>query len=247
MVTVFSYSKTKGSCKSYVDTCHTSDKGKGRGSPALANAPAQRPQSSKKGSSPAPSQTQKKPKVSLYYSKYKNSSTPAAAINMDEEQEELTPDSPCTSEPDLCNSEPAFISELENKADSHSTTEDRAPAVVLFPMEIPAGFPEDVTLTPGPRPGLLMCTPSVQSCTQQYDKMEAIKRDSSEQEVRGGLQHVLQLLTVKTKVIICLFVFDMQLREDETGQTKKVQSAETGTAPGNKGKRSRKKTESGSW
>lgn len=210
--------KTKGSCKSYVDTCHTSDKGKGRGSPALANAPAQRPQSSKKGSSLAPSQTQKKPKVSLYYSKYKNSSTPAAAINMDEEQEELTPDSPCTSEPDLCNSEPAFISELENKADSHSTTEDRAPAVVLFPMEIPAGFPEDVTLTPGPRPGLLMCTPSVQSCTQQYDKMEAIKRDSSEQE----------------------------LREDETGQTKKVQSAETGTAPGNKGKRSRKKTESGS-
>uniref|UniRef100_A0A8C3A7X8 Transmembrane 131 like n=1 Tax=Cyclopterus lumpus TaxID=8103 RepID=A0A8C3A7X8_CYCLU len=69
--------KAKGSCKSYVDICHTSDKGKGRGSPAVANIPTPRPQSSsKRGSLTASSQTQKKHKVSLYYTKYK---TPMSA------------------------------------------------------------------------------------------------------------------------------------------------------------------------
>ncbi|CAB1457724.1 unnamed protein product, partial [Pleuronectes platessa] len=87
--------KTKGSCKSYVDTCHTSDKGKGRGSPALANSPTQRPLSSKKGTATTPAQTQKKHKVSLYYSKYKPSSCAAGgAVTVDEEHEDLTPDAP---------------------------------------------------------------------------------------------------------------------------------------------------------
>ena len=37
----------------------------------------------------------------------------------------------------------------------------------------------------------------------------------------------------------------VQLKADGKSQTKKVQSAESGPAPGNKGKRSRKKTENG--
>uniref|UniRef100_A0A7N8WKK0 Transmembrane 131 like n=1 Tax=Mastacembelus armatus TaxID=205130 RepID=A0A7N8WKK0_9TELE len=135
-------SKTKGSCKSYVDTCHTSDKGKGRGSPALANGPPLRPQVSKKGSSTTPSQPQKKHKVSLYYTKYKSSSSTVGAggVTMDEEHEDLTMDAPLTPDPDICNNnEPAFISELDKKMstefkeDPHSTIEDRVPATVMFP------------------------------------------------------------------------------------------------------------------
>lgn len=197
-------SKTKGSCKSYVDTCHTSDKGKGRGSPALANSPAPRHHASKKGSSATPSQAQKKPKVSLYYSKYKPSSSAAAgAVTVDEEHEDLTPEPPMTPElpltpepplspvPDVCNNnEPAFISQLDKKMsadlkEEQSGVDDRLPAAVMFPMEIPAGFPGNVTLSPGPRPGLLMCSPIEKSCTEHYSqKMDLDKRDSSEIEVR---------------------------------------------------------------
>ncbi|XP_072320165.1 transmembrane protein 131-like isoform X2 [Eucyclogobius newberryi] len=199
--------KAKGSCKSYVDSCHPSDKGKGRGSPALANSPPQRPQSSKKSSSTTPSQAQKKPKVSLYYTKYKYSPAPAAAL--EEEMEELLPDTPSSPEPDV--TEPAFLSELEKKSEYLQAVEE-APAVVMFPMETPAVFPENMTVSAGPRPGLLLCTASVQSFAQPYDKMEA-KRDCSE------------------------------LTGDGKGQ-KKVQSVESDSAPGNKGKRSRKKPES---
>ncbi|XP_034544455.1 transmembrane protein 131-like isoform X3 [Notolabrus celidotus] len=221
--------KTKGSCKSYVDTGHTSDKGKGRGSPALANSPAPRPQSSKKGSSITPSQSQKKHKVSLYYTKYKSSSSAAAAeaVMVDEEHEDLTPDPPLTPDLDICNNnEPAFISELDKKIpadfkeEPHITIEERVPAAVMFPMEMPAGFPDNVTLSPGPRPGLLVCSPIVKSCTQHYaEKIDSEKRDSAE----------------------------MECRENEKGQKKKAQSAETGTVSGNnKGKRSRRKTENAS-
>ena len=188
-------SKTKGSCKSYVDTCHTSDKGKGRGSPALANSPASRPQSnSKRGSLTTTSQPQKKHKVSLYYTKYKSSSPTAApdTVTMDEEHEDLTADPPLTPDPDICNNnEPAFIGEQDKKTsadfkeDPRSSLEDRAPAAVMFPMEMPAGFPDNVKVGPGPRPGLLVCSPVEKSCTQRYaEKIDSEKRDSAEMEVR---------------------------------------------------------------
>lgn len=174
-----------------MDTCHTSDKGKGRGSPALANSPAPRPQSSKKGSSTTPSQQQKKCKVSLYYSKYKPSSSTASAgaVAVDEELEDLRPDPPLTPDTDVCNNnnEPAFINEMEKMTapDFKEVVEDTMPAAVMFPMEIPAGFPDNVTLGPGPRPGLLVCSPIEKSCTEHYaEKMESEKRDSSEVEVK---------------------------------------------------------------
>ncbi|XP_026158393.1 transmembrane protein 131-like isoform X2 [Mastacembelus armatus] len=225
-VTPNGVNKTKGSCKSYVDTCHTSDKGKGRGSPALANGPPLRPQVSKKGSSTTPSQPQKKHKVSLYYTKYKSSSSTVGAggVTMDEEHEDLTMDAPLTPDPDICNNnEPAFISELDKKMstefkeDPHSTIEDRVPATVMFPVEMPAGFPNNVTVGPGPRPGLLLCSPVEKSCQEHYaEKTHPEKRGSSE----------------------------LELRENGKGQKKKPQIAETSIAPGNsKGKRSRRKTE----
>lgn len=191
-----------------MDTCHTSDKGKGRGSPALANSPAPRPQSSKKSSSTAPSQPQKKHKVSLYYTKYKSSSSTAAAggATMDEEREDLTVDPPLTPDPDVCNNnEPSFISELDKKTstdfkeDSHSTIEDRVPAAVMFPVEMPAGFPDNVTVGPGPRPGLLVCSPVEKSCTDHYaEKIDSQKMDCSELEVRTVLKFTTALLIQST-------------------------------------------------
>lgn len=186
-------SKTKGSCKSYVETCHTSDKGKGRGSPALANSPAQRPQSSKKGSSATPSQTQRKHKVSLYYSKYKSSvsTVTAGPAMMDEEPEEPTTDQPLTPDSDVSNNnDPTLISGLDKSApqdfkdEPHVIVEDGEPATIMFPMEIPAGFPENVTLSPGPRPGLLLCSPVEKSCTEHFvEKINSDKRDNFAIEV----------------------------------------------------------------
>ncbi|XP_024914140.1 transmembrane protein 131-like isoform X4 [Cynoglossus semilaevis] len=205
--------KTKGSCKSYVDTCHTSDKGKGRGSPALANSAAPRPQSAKKGSSTTQSQPQKKHKVSLYYTKYKSSPMTAApgAVTMDEDNEDLTPDAPLTPDSDVCNNNiPAFISEIDKKMsadfreETQSAMEDQRPAV-MFPMEMPAGFPDKVTLSPGPKPGLIVCSPV---------EPIAEKRECSE----------------------------VEFRDYGKGQKKKAQGPESVTAAGNnKGKMSRRK------
>nr|XP_020469976.1 transmembrane protein 131-like [Monopterus albus] len=196
--------KTKGSCKSYVDSGHTSDKGKGRGSPALASSPAPHPQSSKKSSSTAQSQPQKKHKVSLYYTKYKSSSSTAGVggVTMDEEHEDLTQDAPLTPDLDICNNnEPAFISELDKKMstdfkdDPHSTVEDGVPAAVMFPVEMPAGFPDNVTVGPGPRPGLLVCSPVEKRCPEQHaEKIDSDKRDNSEMEVRMVLKFTMLLL-----------------------------------------------------
>ncbi|KAM3864937.1 transmembrane protein 131-like [Diretmus argenteus] len=220
--------KTKGTCKSYVDSYHTSDKGKGRGSPALANSPAPRPQPSKKGSSSTPTQPQKKHRVSLYYTKHKSSSSTAAtgAVMAEEERDDLTPDPPLTPDPDVCcnnnNNEPAFISQLDKKMTTHfkedpqSTMEDKGPAAVMFPMEMPAGFPDNVIVGPGPRPGLLVCSPVEKNCTERY----TVKRDSERRDVS-----------------------ELEPREDGKAQKKKAQSTETGTALGNnKGKKSRRKS-----
>ncbi|KAM8842276.1 transmembrane protein 131-like isoform 1-T1 [Synchiropus picturatus] len=214
--------KTKGSCKSYVDTGHTSDKGKGRGSPALASSTAPRLQSSKKSSSGASAQPQKKHKVSLYYSKYKPSSSAVVTGNMamEEEPEDVSPDLPLTPDSDICNNnEPTFISEMEKRSTA-DFPDDGIPEAVMFPMETPAAFPDNVTLSPGPRPGLLVCTPVEVTFTDRYDeKVHSEKRDISEHE----------------------------LKEDSKVQKKKSQSSETGATPGNtKGKRSRRKTEAAS-
>uniref|UniRef100_G3PX51 Transmembrane 131 like n=1 Tax=Gasterosteus aculeatus aculeatus TaxID=481459 RepID=G3PX51_GASAC len=191
-------SKAKGSCKSYVDVCHSSDKGKGRGSPAVANIPTPRPQSSSKTSKSsliAPSQPQKKHRVSLYYTKYKPSSSTAVpdAVMIEENHEDLIPDPPLTPDPDVCNNnnEPAFISMQDKKSpvdfkeDPISTIEDGMPAAVTFPMEIPAGFPDNLIVGPGPMPGLLTCSPVEKSCTElSAEKIGSEKSDRSEMEVR---------------------------------------------------------------
>ncbi|XP_077575728.1 transmembrane protein 131-like isoform X1 [Stigmatopora nigra] len=219
--------KPKGSCKSYVDTCHTSDKGKGRGSPALSNSPAQRLPSSKKSSSGTPSQPQKKHKVSLYYSKYKPSAAALASTAMDEEheeQEEPVLELPLTPDPDVCNNnEPEFIGEMVKKAVVEDfNTEDSVPAAVMFPVEIPVGFPQNVTLGPGPRPGLLLCKPVEMSHTGRYEP---------------AVVHCEQRPNA-----------ELQIREDSKEPSKKASIEDTGNSSNginsnNKGKRSRRKME----
>ncbi|XP_014882489.1 uncharacterized protein LOC106943691 [Poecilia latipinna] len=212
--------KSKGSCKTYIDTCHTSDKGKGRGSSAVANSPTPRSQSSKKGSTTT-FQPQKKHKVSLYYTKHKPSSAAAAAAAMDEEHEDLTPDSLT---PDSCNNNhPAFISEPEKKIpagfqeDLQGDMEHSMSAAVMFPVEIATRFPNDATLAPGPRPGLLLCSLVERSCCERYtEKIDSEKRDISE----------------------------LEFGEEAKEQKKKTLNPESGTAVGNnKGKKNRRMTE----
>ncbi|KAK0137410.1 Transmembrane protein 131-like [Merluccius polli] len=239
--------RTKGGCKSYVDACHTSDKGKGRGSTVLANANASapappRPQSSKKTPVSAPTQPQKKHRVSLYYTKYKPSSTSPNASTIattEEEHRDLSPDPPLTPEPEVCNhnNNDIIVDEDDDSCSSGQTekpthfkedpphaVEDKGPAPVMFPMETPAGFPHNVTVGPGPRPGLLVCSPAGQSIAKhRTDNTYSERRESAELEP--------------------------QPREDCRAQKKKMETCETG-APSvninnNKGKKSRRKASEG--
>nr|XP_057922112.1 transmembrane protein 131-like isoform X2 [Doryrhamphus excisus] len=218
--------KTKGSCKSYVDTCHTSDKGKGRGSPALSNSPAQRPPSSKKGSSGSAPQPQKKHKVSLYYSNYKLSpaSAPHGATAVDDDHEDLIPGPPLTPDPDICNNnnnKPAFTDgEMTDKdADFKSAVEDKVPAVVMFPVEMPAGLPQNGRLSPGPPPGLLPC-------------------NSAEMTHAGRYEPTMVRCELRTSS-------ETESREDGKSQKKKasVDTTSSTSNNNNKGKRSRRKTD----
>lgn len=216
----------KGSCKTYVDTCHNSDKGKGRGSPAVANGSTPRPQpfssssSSKKGASTSPSQPQKKHKVSVYYGKYKTSSSAIAATAGPATEEvrelDLTPDLG-TLEPYLCtdacnNNEPTFLCQIDIKKTTQHFKEappqsaaqgedSKGPAAVMFPVETQAGFPDNVTVGPGPRPGLLLCSPvtekgcGLRTHSQFAEKRDTTaKRDNSELEVRERDRVINRLL-----------------------------------------------------
>lgn len=110
---------------------------------------------------------------------------------MDQEPEEPTTDHPLTLDSDVGNNnESALISELDKrtspdfKDEAHGIVEDGEPAAVMFPMEIAAGFPENITLSPGPRPGLLLCSPVEKNCTQHFaEKINSDKRDSFAIEV----------------------------------------------------------------
>ena len=206
-------SRTKGGCKSYVDACHTSDKGKGRGSAVLANAnPAAvppRPQPAKKA--PSPTQPPKKHRVSLYYAKYKpGTASPAAAAataTAEEEQRDLSPAPPLTPEPEVCsqhhnNNDIAVGDEDDDSCRSTPTTEkpthfkeepprgveDKGPAPVTFPMETPARPPHSVAAGagPGPRGAPALCSPAGQSLAKQrtQDGTYSERRESAELEVR---------------------------------------------------------------
>ncbi|XP_048855708.1 transmembrane protein 131-like isoform X1 [Brienomyrus brachyistius] len=200
-VTPPSANRIKGSCKTFVDSCNTSDKGKGKGSLAVANTPVRSQTSSKKGSG-ALSQPQRKHKVSLYYSRYKVSS-PASAVTALEpstEQEERSPERGFEQDPESCCSvgngadeagaalppapeeKPAYLEESRN----HGAVKEKEPPPIMFPMETHSGL-ESVTTPPGPRPGPLACSPAERPPAEgdpTPQRKEPRKRDVVEVEPR---------------------------------------------------------------
>uniref|UniRef100_A0A4W4ETS7 Transmembrane 131 like n=2 Tax=Electrophorus electricus TaxID=8005 RepID=A0A4W4ETS7_ELEEL len=157
-----SASRGKGSCKNYSDTCHTSDKGKGRGSTAVANGTV-RSQTTSKRSSGGSSQPQKKHthKVSFLYTRYKYSSaapaSTAANTNppnppQDEQREERT----FEQDPDICNNNnndddddvitgesPVHVEKKEQGREP--SREGKTSSGGMFPMETLPGFPQSIS------------------------------------------------------------------------------------------------------
>ncbi|XP_066516294.1 transmembrane protein 131-like isoform X2 [Hoplias malabaricus] len=154
-------SRAKSSCKSYSDTCHTSDKGKGRGSTAVANGIV-RPQSSSKKGCGGSSQPQKKQthKVSFLYSRYKSSSSAASTVAnanvsnplTDEERDERL----FEQDPDICNNnnniEEVLDESLLHSEKKEQFTEDKICPGDMFPMEAHPGFPQNISANQVPQP-----------------------------------------------------------------------------------------------
>ncbi|XP_052407930.1 transmembrane protein 131-like isoform X1 [Carassius gibelio] len=147
-------SRGKGSCKNYSDTSHPSDKGKGRGSPAVANGTL-RPQSSSKKTSGASSQPPKKQmKVSFLYGRYKNS--PASASGVSAASDRCCPPTDDDRErsfqldPEVCNNNNNnVLDESEKKQHFRESRGDEAVPADMFPMEI---LPESLITSRVPHP-----------------------------------------------------------------------------------------------
>ncbi|XP_012687308.2 transmembrane protein 131-like [Clupea harengus] len=199
-------SKLKGSCRTYTDPCQTSDKGKGRGSLAVANGPT-RSQSSTKKSSGGPAQPQKKHKVSVLYGKYKVS---AASTNFNSA---AAPPSPTPSPRPISPSPPVDEERPEEQVSdqimdtrnnnnnsiliSHDVLDERPGPVekvppfkeprekepVMFPMETHVIFPEN----PCPAPAFKANPPTdVAPEKEAAVKRSMEKRDNTESEPRDG-------------------------------------------------------------
>lgn len=195
----------KGSCKSYTDPCQTSDKGKGRGSPAVANGP-NRSQTSSKKSSSGPPQPQKKHKVSVLYGKYKvNAGTNlnAAAViappspSPSPSPRPVSPNLPVDEErPDEQVSEQSMDTRNNNSIlISHDVLDERPgpaekrtpfkeprekePLTCMFPMETQAIFPEN----PCPAPAFKASPLTEVTPEKEGVKRDMAKRDNTEVEV----------------------------------------------------------------
>ncbi|XP_042574116.1 transmembrane protein 131-like isoform X2 [Cyprinus carpio] len=152
-------SRGKGSCKSYTDTSQPSDKGKGRGSPAVANGTIRTQSSSKKSSGASSQPPKKQTKVSFLYGRYKNSPASAAAgvsaasdccsPPTDEDRERSF-----ESDPEVChNNNNDILDEsllpAEKKKHFRESRVDEAVPADMFPMET---LPESIIASRVPQP-----------------------------------------------------------------------------------------------
>ncbi|TRY93467.1 hypothetical protein DNTS_010261 [Danionella cerebrum] len=152
-----SISRGKGSCKSYTDSSHPSDKGKGRGSgsPAVANRGVRLQSSAKKSPGASTQPSKKQTKVSFLYGRYKNSSGIAAA--------NVSATSDCSTE------EKEHMLEIEHKVchnnNDNDVVDDHLPVVRkehfrehrdlpadMFPVETLPELPENISAEPAEEP-----------------------------------------------------------------------------------------------
>ncbi|XP_048053175.1 transmembrane protein 131-like isoform X1 [Megalobrama amblycephala] len=187
----------KGSCKNYTDTSHPSDKGKGRGSPAVANGAIRSQSSSKKSTGGSSQPPKKQTKVSFLYSRYKNSpATAAASVSatsdfcnppIDEDR-----DHTFELDPEVCNNNnnnndilDETLLSAEKKEHFRESMEDKALPADMFPMETLPGLPENVTAGRVPQPA-----DEVMKNEECKRKINAEKRDNVDEEKieRGGSQ-----------------------------------------------------------
>ncbi|XP_073698258.1 transmembrane protein 131-like [Garra rufa] len=190
-------SRGKGSCKNYTDTSHPSDKGKGRGSPAVANGAIRSQSSSKKtpgGSSQPP---KKQTKVSFLYSRYKNSpATVAASVPASSDYCSLPTDEDRDHmfelDPEVCNNNnnnndilDETLLPVEKKEHFRESIEDKTLPADMFPMETLPGLPENITASRIPQPAEEAM--ENKECTR---KNNAEKRDHVDEEKpeRGSSQ-----------------------------------------------------------
>ncbi|XP_039396254.1 transmembrane protein 131-like isoform X5 [Mauremys reevesii] len=88
-VDIISSDSYKGSCKTFMDSCSTSDKGKGKGFLSVGT-PSSRSQNAAKRSPATYSHSQKKHKCSVYYSKQKTNTVTGSAITTTDEKQNQT-------------------------------------------------------------------------------------------------------------------------------------------------------------
>ncbi|XP_039549868.1 transmembrane protein 131-like isoform X5 [Pimephales promelas] len=191
-------SRGKGSCKNYTDTSHPSDKGKGRGSPAVANGTIRSQSSSKKSSGPSSQPVKKQTKVSFLYSRYKNSPASAAAsvsATSDFSNPPTDEDRDHTYEldPEVCNNNnnnndifDETLLPAEKKEHFRESMEDKALPADMFPMETVPRLSENVTAGRVPQP--VEEVMEGEECKRK--KINAEKRDYVDEEKleRGGAQ-----------------------------------------------------------
>ncbi|XP_057187080.1 transmembrane protein 131-like isoform X2 [Triplophysa rosa] len=136
-------SRGKGSCKNYTDTNHPSDKGKGRGSPAVANGTIRSQSSSKKNSGGSSQPPKKQTKVSFLYGRYKSSpTTPSAPATF------CSPPTERELDPEVWNNNNDLLDAVllppDKKEHFRESREEDALPSDMFPMETLSGLPENV-------------------------------------------------------------------------------------------------------
>ncbi|XP_016415367.1 transmembrane protein 131-like [Sinocyclocheilus rhinocerous] len=181
-------SRGKGSCKNYTDTSHPSDKGKGRGSPAVANGTIRSQSSSKKTSGGSSQPPKKQTKVSFLYSRYKNSPATAASVpaSLDFCSPPTDEDGDRTFEfdPEVCNNNnnnndilDETLLPAEKKEHFRESREDKALPADMFPMETLPGLPESIPASRVPQP--VDEAMEIEECKR---KNNAEKRDNVDEE-----------------------------------------------------------------
>uniref|UniRef100_A0A8C2J2I1 Transmembrane 131 like n=1 Tax=Cyprinus carpio TaxID=7962 RepID=A0A8C2J2I1_CYPCA len=190
-------SRGKGSCKNYTDTSHPSDKGKGRGSPAVANGTIRSQSSSKKTSGGSSQPPKRQTKVSVLYSRYKNSPATSAA-SVPASSDFCSPptdedgDHTFELDPEVChnnNNNNDILDETllpaEKNEHFRESREDKALPADMFPMETLPGLPENIPASRVPQP--VDEAMENQECNR---KTNAEKRDNVDEEKteRGSSQ-----------------------------------------------------------